>query len=608
MEGVSLTLVETIDDLLNFKTWLGERREWLAVDVETDGFRWWDGKLRLIQFGDAHTAYAIPWEWWPKAVTDAMNAYDGRLVGHNFKFDLHWLAQNCKGFTPPWERCFDTMIMAHLYEPHLRSGLKEVGKRHVHPNAGAGERTLKHVKAQNGWDWGTVPVDHPAYWGYACIDTILTARLAEKLHPILQATRPYMLDLEHQVQAALWRMETRGAQIDREYTAATSDRFSRRVEQFTSWGATNYGINIGSNQQVLSKMIEMGAQFTKTTEKGALALDDEVLLQVIRDGDQALQDLASTVRSSRKLKKLISTYLNKFLELADSDGLLHPSIRQLGARTGRMSVATPSLQNLPRNEEVRSCFVPRQGHQLVLSDFDQIEIRLLAHFCQDPGLIAAINDPSVDVHTGAARMIYRDPTIGKSDPRRTTTKSAVFAKVYGAGAAKFALTARITEAAASQFMSDYDETFPRVPNFIGWVQAVARDRQRETGEAFVTTPRGRTETIGRDKEYYKLVNYLIQGTAADVMKTQLVALDAAGLGEFMILPVHDEIILDVPTEMVEEVSAVIQREMPIPAGEYTVPITSDLAVVERWGDKYKGGNTWIDEAFEDVFAEEIGEV
>ena len=607
MDGVGLTLVETVDDLVKFFDWLGQRRDWLAIDVETDGLRWWDGKLRLVQFGDEAGAWALPWEWWPKAVTDALIAYEGRVVGHNIKFDMHWLARNCKGFEPQWHRTYDTMIMAHIHEPHLRTGLKEVGRRHVHANAGAGDRALKHAMAQNGWDWATVPIEHPAYWGYACIDTVLTARLAAKLHPIVSAERRAVLDLENQVQAVLWRMEERGAVIDRDYTSETSKRFAQRAAQLATWADATYGVNIGSNQQTISKMIEMGGEFTKLTERGAIALDDEVLLALIRDGSGPLQELAQATRTHRKLKKLVSAYFTNFLDLADSDGIIHPSIRQLGARTGRMSVASPSLQNLPRNEEVRSCFVAREGHKLVLSDFDQIEIRLLAHFCQDPSLIAAIMDPSVDVHTGAARMIYRDPTITKSDPRRTTTKSAVFAKVYGAGAAKFALTARISEAAASQFMADYDATFPRVPNFIGQVQAVARDRKRDVGDAYVCTPRGRRETIGQGDEFYKLVNYLIQGTAADVMKSQIVALDAAGLGEFMVLPVHDEIILDVPNDLVDDVSAVIEREMPVPAGPYTVPLTSDLAVADRWGDKYTGGSSWLDEAFSDVFAEEIAD-
>lgn len=605
MEGVTISLVEDIDELMEFKRWLGERRDWLAVDVETDGLRWWDGKLRLVQFGDAHRSFAIPWEWWPKAVNDAMAQYEGPVVGHNFKFDLHWLERLCSSFTPRWDRSYDTMIMAHLHEPHLRAGLKEVASRHVHPNAAHGERVLKAVMAQNGWDWATVPIDHPAYWGYACIDTVLTARLAAKLYPIVSQTRGYMLDLEHQVQAVLSRMESRGAVIDREYAIATSQRFQTRVQQFESWAATHYGIDkLGSNDKVIQKLGSMGWNFTKTTEKGKLALDDEVLLTIIRDAGGEMAELATVVRSTRKLKKLISTYLDKFVELADSDGILHCSIRQLGARTGRMSVATPSLQNLPRNEEVRSCFVPRAGHRLVLSDFDQIEIRLLAHFCKDPGLISAILDPSIDVHTRAARLIYSDPELSKSDPRRTITKNAVFAKVYGAGAAKFALTAKISEAEAARFMADYDSTFPAVPNFIGYVQHVARERRKQ-GDAFVQTPLGRLESLGGGTDFYKLVNYLIQGTAADIMKTQLVALDAAGLGQYMVLPVHDEIIMDVPESEIKAVSEIIQREMPILDDRYTVPITSDLAVVERWGDKYKGGNTWIDEAFEDVFAEEM---
>lgn len=608
MEQIRVHFVETIEEVQEFFTWLSQSREWLAIDVETDGLRWWDGILRLVQFGDEMDGWAIPWEWYPKVIMDALKMYEGRIVGANFNFDTHWLERFTNWQRDP-SRTFDSQVMIQLFEPHLRAGLKEAAKRHIHPNAADGERKLKAVMVNNKWEWGTIPIDHPAYWGYACVDTILTARIAAKIHPILMSTRREVYEMETAVQQILYRMERKGAMIDRDYTQATSDRFQHRVDQLLSWGHTNCGINLGSNQQVITYLINKGVEFSKTTPSGALALDDEVLIRIIRDFPGEIEQFATAVRSQRKLRKLISTYLNKFLELSDSNGHLHASIRQLGAKTGRMSVATPSLQNLPRNEEVRSCFVPSSGNRMVLSDFDQIEIRLLAHFCQDPRLIAAILDPSIDVHTGAARLIYNDPMLAKGDPRRMTTKNAVFAKVYGAGAAKFALTARIPEAEAIRFMHDYDNTFPEVNQFIGRLQAVARQRMRDEGEGYVMTPMGRKETVGSAEGiYYKLVNYLIQGTAADVMKNQMVALDAAGLGEYMTMVVHDEIIMDVPVADVEDVGQVIQREMPIPAGPYTVPITSDLTVVDNWGEKYQESTSWMDEAFADIFAEELAEV
>src|SRR4051812_5840513 len=95
MEGMRITLCEDVADLSAFFSWLSEDREWLAIDVETDGFRWWDGTLRLVQFGDEREAFAIPFAWYPKAVKDALNMYRGKIVGHNFKFDLHWLFRQC---------------------------------------------------------------------------------------------------------------------------------------------------------------------------------------------------------------------------------------------------------------------------------------------------------------------------------------------------------------------------------------------------------------------------------------------------------------------------------------------------------------------------------
>jgi DNA polymerase-1 len=269
--------------------------------------------------------------------------------------------------------------------------------------------------------------------------------------------------------------------------------------------------------------------------------------------------------------------------MADSDDILHASINPLAAKTGRQSVSEPSLQNLIRGAQVRDAFIPREGNVLIMADFDQIEVRLLAHFCGDPTLMAAIN--SEDIHTTTARLIYQDPTMVKSDPRRMPTKNATYARIYGAGVAKFAITAGISLEQARFVMNGYDDAYPGVPNFIGQVIATARDRSATDGSPWVRTPSGR-RLIGDRGDEYKLVNYLIQGTAADVMKRQTIQCANAGLEPYMLMTVHDELLFDVPKEDVVDVVQTIMEVMPDMTG-YKVPLTIGVEVHDRWGSKYR---------------------
>jgi DNA polymerase-1 len=191
-------------------------------------------------------------------------------------------------------------------------------------------------------------------------------------------------------------------------------------------------------------------------------------------------------------------------------------------------------------------------------------------------------------------MAYADPTITKDDPRRQPAKSAGFAKIYGAGIETFAATAGIPLDEARHFMELYNEAFPGVDPFMGKVQAIARNRLRDEGAAWVKTPAGRRQVADPSK-IYTAVNYLIQGTAADVLKQTIVRLDAAGLGEFMVVPVHDEVVFDVPLDQLEEVRRIAGEIMPVPAEQYGVPLTVGEDVVYRWGDKYsKRGETHDD--------------
>ena len=574
MDGVQLTLIDSIDSAMEFKRWLGERRDVLAFDTETGGLEAWAQPLRLVQFGDAMRGWTIPWFKWGGVALEALSAYEGPLVAHNAKFDVGFIERH-SGFRFPWHLVHDTMIQAHLLDPTVSVALKHLATLKVHPRAAAGQELLGEAMKAQKWSWGSVPVDFPAYWAYAGLDCVLTARLHKLQFPEVAASYKEVYELEMASTRVCMGMEQRGARIDLPYCERQLQRLLDYCEEVQAYCGAMYGVqNIGSNDQVTRKLVELGVELTEKTPTGKWKLDEEVI-------ESINHELANQVRMHHKAKKIANTYFKNFIDKHDHERL-HPNIRVLGARTGRMSITDPALQTLPRGSIVRDAFIPDEGCLLLSADMDQIEMRLLAHFSRDPGLIDAIN--SGDLHTETARRVYGDSSIHKKDPRRQTAKNAGFAKIYGAGVEKFAKTAGIPLQEAAAFLNGYDAMFPGVRTFQSFVEQVAVQRMREDGVAWVKSPIGRRHVADEYKNY-TLVNYLIQGTAGDVLKQMLVDLDLVGLGDMLVVPVHDEVILNVPHDDVPEVAELVRRTMT--RTEWAVPLTAGVeGPFKRWGEKY----------------------
>lgn len=586
LDGVELNLVNSIDEANDFMNWLGERRPVLAVDTETGGFEYWKRDLRLVQFGDAMTGWAIPWHRWGGLVVEAMKRYDGDFVMHNAKFDTQFLEHHGAGDVKiPWACLHDTMIMSRLLDSTVSAALKSLSARLVDSKAASMQQVLDVAMSANKWGWDTVPIDFEPYWAYAALDTVLTARIHEQLYPQIRASYREVYELEMEVLRVASRMEMNGCHIDVPFTEQKGAELAAYVDSASEWIVNTYKCGPGSNQQIIKVLESEGFEFTKLTDSGALSLDAEVLKSMRG------HPLADTVLNRRRAQKIHSTYIKNFLTMHD-DGFLRPRINTLEARTGRMSISEPALQTLPRDAEdnpfailVRDCFKARPGNKLVASDFDQIELRVFADLSQDPALIEVVRS-GIDPFTGMARQIYGDDTISKKDPRRQRSKNATYAKFYGAGIPKFSLTAGIPEEEGRAFMEQYDRTFPGVVQFQRLVERAVMERKAVEGVGYVLERCGRRH-ITDDSREYTAVNYLIQGTAGSIFKRKLVDLDLAGLGDFMVLPVHDEIVFDIPEELVPDASDTI-RDTMCDQTTLSVPITAGVEVYDRWGDKYRG--------------------
>ena len=571
--AVSLNLVETFEDAEEFMRWLGERRPVLACDTETGGLDWWKDRLRLVQFGDPRAGWAVPWQDWGGLVRETFRRYTGPLVFHNAKFDMHYLER--EGCSPPRAACDDTAIMSHLIDPNGLHGLKPLGVRYVDTRLGAGQNDLHTWMVRNKYTWDTIPVDYAPYWSYAALDTVITACLHEKFTPLIETYREaYELDVA--AQFAIMDMETRGARIDVEYCTRKRAELITYVDEMADWIKEEWGCGVG-NTDAAARLLVDGVVLTEKTETGQWKMDAEVLAEIDHP-------LAAGLLKRRQAQKIANAYFKNLLGDRDGD-IIHPDVKTLGARTGRMSVSRPALQQLPRGRLVRDAFIPREGNVMVDFDYDQLEARLTAHFSGDTGMIEAFAEADSgagDFFTLLARRLTGNPNLQKEAKERQDTKQACYGTIYGAGVATFARRAGVEIGPAQLFLDSYYAAFPKIKELQHGVQTLAKRRLAEEGVPYIFTPWGRRLT-GDEDTIYALVNYLIQGTAADLFKQKVVDLDNAGLLGYAVLPVHDELLFDVPKEEAEDLVHEVEAVM----GEterFLVPLTCSGSVGATWGE------------------------
>jgi DNA polymerase-1 len=591
LDEVDLHLVEGVGDVLNFEDWLQRgpmRHGLMAIDTETTGLSRRTDHVRLLQMGDGTDGWAMAWDRWSGLLVDVLTRFNGTILMHNAPFDQPMIAK--MGVEIETSRIQDVLPLVKMLEPHLPAKLKKAAARHVDPQAGSAQKELDAAIAKLGW--AGVPIEFEPYWMYGALDPVLTFLLRQALQEHVREDEAFQhgYDVENSVQWILSRMTDKGIPVDVEYAREQREKITRYSATAYDWCVKEYGVKPGSNAAVVERLMRDGWEFAKRTETGAWALDKEVLEEIDHP-------LAQTVLRRRQLDKIGSTYLDHYID-HNREGRVHPSINPMGARTSRMSVSSPNFQNLPRVSEdnpaatiVRNCVVAGQGKVLLFCDFSQIETRLLAHLSQDPGLIGAFHLDE-DFFVTLARQVFKDPTINKKDQRRNAIKTWVYAKIYGAGLEKLAKTLGMSTAEMRQFDDSITAAYPGIRSFQLQIQTLAIRRAREEGVPYVVCPMsGRRHVADRGKEY-ALVNYLIQGLAAFFFKKKLLELDAAGLGEYMILPVHDEIILEVPVEQAQWAVQILIDVMN-DADTFRVPVAAEVSYGYRWGEK-KDWSTWSD--------------
>ncbi|MFI7069523.1 DNA polymerase [Micromonospora sediminicola] len=593
---VGIHFPERREDLDGFRAFLAGGDRILGFDTETTGLDVYTPghRLRLAQFGNGREAWVLRADLFADEIRAALRQ-PRPFVMHNAPYDLLVVDRHLGvRLEELGGRTFDTRVLAHLIDPRapqeggIGLSLKPLSAVYVDPDAPdtqegltAEFRRLGFTKATG---WAGIPIDNELYVRYAGLDPILAFRLFRELGPLVREIGlDHLSKFEHHLQVLLAILQRKGFRLDVAYVEALRDDLTTEAEAFRQV-ARRYGVeNVNSTAQVAAALQAMGETLAETTASGAAKVDKGVLLPL---ADLSLQwdrmevrepnPLADAVVRSKRAEKWATAYAQAFLDLKDADDRLHPSIGALQARTARMSISRPPLQQLPSSDwRVRRAFVADPGQTIVAADYQAVEMRVLAALSGDETMKRAIAD-GVDLHSFTAERVF-GPDFTKA--HRKIAKAVGFGKVYGGGAATICRQTGADLASVKTALAAYDATFPGIKRYSRRLMERAEFGRRE-----VVTPSGRHLPLDRDR-LYAATNYVVQSTARDLLAQAVVDIFAAGLGDHLLLPVHDELIAQAPTGQAEEVIREIGKAME--STFYGVRIESDPEVYgPSWGHGY----------------------
>ena len=567
----------------------------VAFDTETTGLDYLDDTLVGFSFclNDeeayyvpvAHSYLGVPQQVGKSAAEAALRRiFSGRVVGHNLKFDLHFVNHYMEDFEPSLYA--DTMIMAWLAAPESALSLDKLAQAHLNHTMISFKETVKKGENFSG-------VDLADACGYAAEDAWATFRLYAKLSELLKLQGGKHLleeaaEVEFPFSLTLTAMEEAGIKVDTKVLATFLEEAKTRLSELTQsiYELTGSEFNINSTKQLGEVLFEkLGLPAAKKTKTGYST--DEKVLSSLLDAHPVIEKLLEY----RELHKLVSTYLDPLLQLGAQrpDGRIHTSYVQTGTATGRLSSKNPNLQNIPTRTplgaRIREAFVAEPGKKLIGIDYSQIELRLLAHFSEDPTLVDAFKHDK-DIHLSTATALFGEEEAPK---KRGIAKTVNFGLLYGMGQKKLSDTLKIPTKEARDIITRYFETFPTVKSYFASIV----ERSKEQG--YVETLLGRRRYFDYDKATPMLkaayeresVNTVFQGSAADLIKMAMNHIDDVikkeRLPATMLLQIHDELIFEVDAAQADALGARFQSIME-EIFPLHIPLRASLNIGAHWGE------------------------
>ena len=538
-----------------------------------------------------HSYLGVPSQLSLERVRETLNplfsSSDVRKVGHNLKYDETVVRRH--GFDPLQGIASDTMVESYLLDPEASHGLKDLAKRELHVAMTTYEEVTGE-KGSKGMTFDRVEVDRAA--NYACADADLSLQLHHVLLPRLeqQGLRELLEQIEIPLSQVLVDVEMAGVLIDVAQLEQIGGMLRERMGALEARAKEQAGrdFNVGSPRQLETILFDELKLPVKKRTKSARSTDASVL-----EALSELHPLVGTILDLRQLSKLQSTYVEALPKLVHPQtGRIHTRFNQSVAATGRLSSSDPNLQNIPvRTEEgraIRRAFIAPQGCVLVSADYSQIELRVLAHLSKDPVLVDAFQR-NEDVHTRTAMEIFDVPASEVTSEQRRQAKTINFGVIYGMGELALSKKLGIGRSEARAFIDRYFARYEGVRGFMESTLEAARQ-----GQAVRTIlgrqrhlPDLRSPNRGLRAQAERIAgNTPIQGSAADLLKLAMVRLaEPVVPGARMILTVHDELVFEVPEDLVDTAVPRIREAMES-VMSLEVPLLVDVGVGPSWADAH----------------------
>lgn len=540
----------------------------LSLDTETSdrrGIYTPEFKLRTVQLASEHAVVYIPYTSASHAQLESIfRKVEGWLI-HNASFDLPVLDRfELASLDDMWPKTVDSMLYAQLVQhPRTRAGdgsfpakLKELVRKLVDPEYGD-DKILRQRMAQGDrvwvpqkkdptkgrwargpvpWTWGTVPVMLEEFVRYAVCDPWMTLLVFKQLLTVGRAQDEELYDYEARNAWLMCRAAKRGLLVDTANANRMIQQFDERLVEidglFEANDLDSESPDTHENKwRFVEVMAKRGVRLDKRTKEGLPALDAGTILAAAESAGLTEDALLLAWSDLHQMEKYRSAYVEPFLMAARGDGRVHPSIRTLGARTGRMSISDPPLQQLPRIGDVRSCLRADEGHVLVGADYSAIEMAVAAALSGDRRMQELIAN-GVDIHGVVAESVFGP---GFSKEQRNVAKRAGLGRLYGAGAKTVARQCGVPVVVAAKALTAFDKEFPELKRYAAWV-AEDSDLITFTGRRVRADP----------TRPYANINYVVQSSARDVFMLGGLRAAGAGLESYLWLPMHDEWIVQAP--------------------------------------------------------------
>ena len=602
-----------VNDLTMLEQLIGElstcqstNDKWIAIDTETTSTKarqaqlvgislaWGPGQAAYIPILSPNPKDNLPIESVRSHLAPLLADPNYRWIGQNIKFDLLVLRSHQM---PLNNVAFDTMVADYLLDAGGRNhDLGDIAKRWLEVDSVPITELIGTGKSQKTMD--KVPLDLVAH--YACEDVDIPVQIAGEMLSRLKSENldSVLYNLELPLIDVLASMEFLGVAIDLDRLAALKADFQSRLDAIHSEVLELAGetFNPDSPKQLSAILFDkLKLRVVKKTKTG-LSTDAEVLEELAAE-----HPLPAKLLEYRQLSKLLSTYVDALPALVNpTSNRVHTSYRQDIAATGRLSSVEPNLQNIPvrtpEGKSIRSAFI--SGHpnwKLLTADYSQIELRVLAHCSNDEAFCNAFRS-GVDIHAAVAAKVHGVALEDVTSSMRRSAKAVSFGILYGQSPFGLAKALGISREDATRFIDEYFAQYPNVRNFIAETLIDCRKN------GFVKTLSGRKrilkgvrdfETLEDNKRKQLLepermaINTVIQGTAADMIKLAMIAIDrelkSANLQANMLLQIHDELVFEVAPNDIDALAALVRRNMET-VMPLNVPVQVDIKTGKNWAE------------------------